>query len=227
MVDKRYAIIVAGGSGVRMNVRTPKQFLLLNGLPILMHTINLFQSINPLPEIVLVLPDNQFETWEKLCHEYTFNVHYKLVAGGETRFHSVKNGLNAIDGDGLVAIHDGVRPLVSMAIIENCFNVAKQKGNAVPAIQPHESVRVGSPESSTAENRENIWLIQTPQVFRVNTIKTSYQTNFSISFTDDASVAEASGEKIHLVQGDRENIKITTQLDLITAEELIRKGATK
>lgn len=224
MVDKRYALIVAGGSGVRMNLRTPKQFLLLNGLPVLMHTINVFNSLNPLPEIVLVLPMSEFDTWRSLCNEYNFRVPHALVAGGETRFHSVKNGLDTINGKGLVAIHDGVRPLVNIATIEKCFEVAMQKGNAIPAVLPHESIRIGTPENSNTMDRSKVWLVQTPQVFNAAAIKQYYQSSFQSSFTDDASVAEAAGERIFLVEGNRENIKITTRQDLIIAEELIRKN---
>ena len=223
MVFKRVALIVAGGSGLRMNAHIPKQFLLLNGLPVLMHTLKLFNSINPPLQIVLALPNNEFETWETLCKKHSFSVPHLLVAGGETRFHSVKNGLEAINDEGFIAIHDGVRPLVNTETIEKCFEVAMLKGNAVPAIRPNESVRIGTPESNRVENRDNLWLVQTPQVFSIEAIKRYYQTEFKATYTDDASVAEANGETIYLVEGNRENIKITTPTDLLIAEKLLKE----
>ncbi len=211
-------IVVAGGSGTRMGASTPKQFLLLNGKPILMHTIEQFYAYNPQISIVLVLPKNQFSNWESLCEEYCFKIKHTTVAGGDTRFFSVKNGLDSISSSGLVAIHDGVRPLVSQETISRCFTAAAQKGNAIPVIKPVESVRLQTDNNqSQSVNRDHVWLVQTPQVFSTELIKRCYQTPFSPLFTDDASVAEHNGIIINLVEGNRENIKITTPMDMAFA----------
>jgi 2-C-methyl-D-erythritol 4-phosphate cytidylyltransferase len=222
MDAKWFAIIVAGGSGTRMGSEIPKQFLPIGGLPILMHTLSLFNSFTPAPTIILVLPLGEFAQWDLLCEQYNFTCSYTRVAGGQTRFHSVQNGLNAIKEDGLVAIHDGVRPFVSKAVIENCLKTAAQWGCAIPAIQPHESIRKGSPESSTGINRSSIWLVQTPQVFDSKILRKIYRTEWNDSFTDDASVAEWNGLKILMVDGNPENIKITSPYDLIVGEAFLK-----
>lgn len=222
MEKKWFAVIVAGGSGTRMGSELPKQFIELNGIPILMHTLRLFSSFLPQPEIVLVLPKSQFETWATLCKFHSFNLKYTLVAGGETRFHSVKNGLNTIPEEGLVAIHDGVRPLVSNKTIERCLQTAAEKGSAIPVVKPNESVRQGTYQLSQSLDRNAIWLVQTPQVFNLKTIKECYQTEWSELFTDDASVAEKYGINITLVEGNAENIKITTPLDLLAASAILK-----
>ncbi len=222
MENKWFAVIVAGGSGTRMGAELPKQFIELNGIPILMHTLKQFNSFLPQPEIVLVLPKNQFEVWDNLCKIHSFNLKYTLVAGGETRFHSVKNGLNTIIGEGLVAIHDGVRPFVSSQTIKRCLQAAAKNGNAIPALKPNESVRQGTLEKSKSVDRNSVWLVQTPQVFNLKTIKECYQTEWSELFTDDASVAEECGIEITLVEGNAENIKITTPLDLVVANAILK-----
>ncbi len=225
MGSKRYAVIVAGGSGLRMGSDTPKQFLLINGKPILMHTINAFSALIPNPDIVLVLPHDHMALWKKLCEEYGFNTNLTLVTGGNTRFQSVKNGLSIIPADdSLVAIHDGVRPLVSPQVIENCYATAEQKGNAIPVITPVESVRIVVNNSSKALNRSNILLVQTPQVFRAKQIKECYNTPEQPSFTDDASVVEHHGIEVHTCKGNRENIKITTAFDLLIADMLLTRN---
>lgn len=222
MGKKWFVVIVAGGSGARMGSEFPKQFIELNGTPIIMHTLKLFSSFLPQPDIVLVLPKSQFGTWEKLCNIHSFNLKYTLVAGGETRFHSVKNGLGAINGEGLVAIHDGVRPFVSNRTIERCLQTAAEKGSAIPVVKPCESVRQGTLHSSQSLDRNAVWLVQTPQVFDLKTIKSCYQTEWSEMFTDDSSVAEKTGISITLVEGDTENIKITTPLDLLVASAILK-----
>lgn len=227
MAASRYALIVAGGSGKRMESETPKQFLPLGGVPILMHTLALFHRLNPSPSLFLVLPKNEIASWEKLCREHSFGIPHRIIRGGETRFQSVKNGLEAIEGEGLVAIHDGVRPLVSPSVIEDCYYTAGEKGNAIPAVRPVETVRTGEMEDSKLGNRNQLWLVQTPQVFELKRIKQYYQKPFKPEYTDDASVAEASGEKIHLVAGNRENIKITTPSDLRMAEALLEPFTLK
>ncbi len=225
MNSDRIVIIVAGGAGSRMGTDIPKQFLTLNGKPILMHTLNVFGSISSITEIILVLPESQIDLWSDLCKRHNFNIPHSIIKGGETRFSSVSNGLAMVNNmDALVAIHDGVRPLVSSDVIENCFVAAAQFGNAIPVIKPVESIRLSENLSTYPFDREKVSLVQTPQVFKASIIKKGYEANWQPSFTDDASVAEFSGETIHLVEGNRENIKITNLLDLTIAEVLINSG---
>jgi 2-C-methyl-D-erythritol 4-phosphate cytidylyltransferase len=217
----KFAIIVAGGTGTRMNAGIPKQFLLLAGKPLLMHSIGAFSLAFPDISMVLVLPPGQFTSWQKLCDQYSFKQPHQLVVGGETRFHSVKNALSVIDGDGLVAIHDGARPLVSESLIRSAFLTAGQMGNAIPVINLNESVRILSGDTNLAVNREVYRVVQTPQVFHAATIKNAYEQEFRECFTDDATVAESMGEIIHLIDGDPVNIKITHPYDLAAAEVLL------
>jgi 2-C-methyl-D-erythritol 4-phosphate cytidylyltransferase len=222
MNSKRIAIVVAGGTGTRMGAEVPKQFLLLHGEPILMHTLRVFGGIQPVDEIILVLPEPQIETWKNICIEHWFAIKHTLVKGGETRFQSVSNGLAKVtDSNALVAIHDGVRPLVTKDVVDRCFEEAEKNGNAIPVVKPVESVRITEESGSYPVNREKVLLVQTPQVFKASIIKRCYQTAWQPSFTDDASVVEYSGETIHLVEGNRENIKITTPMDLMIAEGLM------
>ncbi len=217
-----YALIVAGGSGSRMNADVPKQFLLLNEKPVLMHTIERFHEFDNAMEIIVVLPETQFSLWKNLCREYKFRIQHQLVAGGSVRFESVKNGLSKIQGDGIVAIHDGVRPLVSFETIGRCFEVARLKGNAIPVMPVIESLRMIDGENSKAVDRSSFVTIQTPQVFNVSEIKAAYNQPFNEAFTDDASVLEAAGLAINLVEGNIENIKVTHPADLIFAGMLIK-----
>ena len=224
---KKYAIITAAGSGNRMKSEIPKQFLLLNKLPVLMHTINAIYIYDENIEIILVLSENKLKYWKQLCKKHHFTVKHTIVKGGETRFHSVKNALSRVPGtsstDELIAIHDGVRPLVSKATIERCFGTALKLGNAVPAVDVVESIRIIEQNTNKAVDRSKYKLIQTPQVFQGKLIKQAYNQNFIPQFTDDASVIEAAGYEVNLVQGNRENIKITTDLDLLFANILIKK----
>lgn len=219
---KKFALIVAGGSGTRMKKEIPKQFMELNGLPVLMHTINKFENYDTEIEIILVLPEDHKTIWEKLCLKFNYNKKHKFAIGGNTRFESVKNGLDLIDGDGIVFIHDGVRPLVSFDTINNCFNTASKKGNALPVVPATESVRFSDGVINKSLNRLNYFLVQTPQTFKIPLIKNAYKQKFSDLFTDDASVLENMGEHINLVEGNRENIKITFPEDLLIASELIK-----
>lgn len=219
---KKYYIIVAGGSGRRMKSEVPKQFLLLGGKPVLMHTIERFYSFDSSAGIIVVLPPEHHSLWQSLIKEYSFDINHTIVAGGEERFHSVKAGLTMVTGESLVAIHDGVRPLVSHDTIWRCFADAEEFGNAVPFIEPADSVRILTGDDSIPCPRNKVRLIQTPQVFMSSIIIRAYDRDFSPSFTDDASVAEASGIKIHLTHGNRENIKITTPEDLVIANSLLR-----
>lgn len=218
---KRSALIVAGGIGNRMQSPIPKQFLELQKKPILFHTLEKFYGFDEHIQIILVLPDHQMNYWEKLCKEYKFKIEHTLVAGGETRFDSVSNGLAHVPDDHYVAIHDGVRPLVSMQVINRCFRVASKSGSAIPVITVNESLREVDDESSNIIDRDQIRIVQTPQTFKASLIKGAYGLEFRPEFTDDASVYEANGGHVKLVSGNRENIKITQPLDLKIAEALI------
>lgn len=219
---KRFAVIVAGGKGLRMGSDIPKQFLILNGMPVLMHTIQKFSQIN-LDQIILVLPASQFKYWEELKVQYNFTIPHLLVKGGETRFHSVKNGLDQItDFNSLVAIHDGVRPMIQKNIIEQSFVAAEKFGNSILAIKPKDSIRKQELLENHSVNRNNYYLIQTPQTFQSALIKEAYEKAEDDNFTDDASVLEGVlKHKIHLIQGDENNIKITSPVDLKIASVLL------
>ncbi|ACU04777.1 2-C-methyl-D-erythritol 4-phosphate cytidylyltransferase [Pedobacter heparinus] len=220
---KYYAIIVAGGSGNRMQSTVAKQFLLLDGKPVLMHTLTAFDQCKYRPEILLVLNIHQHSYWEELCLKYNFDIPHKVVSGGEQRFHSVKNGLKIIKGNGIVAVHDAARPLVSAALINRSYDVAEEKGNCVAGITPTDSVRKILEEGNESLNRNELALIQTPQTFQVSTLRKAYQVPFRNDFTDDASVVEFAGFKINLIDGERENIKITYPEDLEIATIFIKK----
>ena len=221
MINNEYALIVAGGKGTRIKSKLPKQFLALNGLPILMHTINAFIRYSVSIRIILVLPEDDFDIWNALCEKFNFNVPVILQRGGESRFQSVKNGLYKIEGEGLVAIHDGVRPLVSEDIIGASFRLAAVHQSAVAAVRLKESIRMTDQDNTKAMDRSRFRLIQTPQTFQVELIKKAYQQKEDVSMTDDASVAERDGHIISLFEGSYENIKITTPEDLIVAEALM------
>ena len=214
----KVALIVAGGEGTRMNTDTPKQFLLLNNLPVLMYTIKQFSHFE---KIVLVLPPPQFVYWEKICNTYNFTQQHILVAGGETRFHSVKNGLAKIADNTIVAIHDGVRPLISTTLINKLIENTKNHNGVIPIISINESIRRVEGETSKHLNRNNLYKVQTPQCFFSADIKEAYTQKFSDIFTDDASVFESNGGKIITVFGEERNLKITTEKDLKIAETLL------
>jgi len=221
---KYYAILVAGGSGNRMQSTVAKQFLLLNGKPVMMHTIEAFHKSSLNPEILVVLNKHQHLYWQELCDIHHFKVPHQVIAGGEQRFHSVKNGLDNIHGDGYVAVHDAVRPLVSLELITRSFVEAKRRGNAVAAIRPTDSIRkLTVNDRSIALNRDDFALVQTPQTFNVMELKKCYQVPFTNQFTDDASVLEYSGHQIHLIEGERDNLKITYPEDIEIANILIKK----
>lgn len=214
-------MIVAGGSGKRMGIDTPKQFLELAGRPVLMHTIERFKSFNEAIEIITVLPENQLRYWIELQKKYSFTVPHTLVKGGTHRFSSVKNGLKFVNIPGLVAIHDGVRPFVSIDTIKRCFETAEKLGNAIPSVSPADSLRILNDQGSVPVNRLIVKQIQTPQVFSAELIKKAYLQKYCTEFTDDATVFEKSGEKINLVDGNRENIKITNPEDLLISSALL------
>ncbi len=220
---KYYAIIVAGGSGNRMQTAEAKQFLLLDGLPILMHTLKVFENCVQKPQLLLVLNIHQHDYWEELCTKYNFTVKHTVIKGGQERFHSVQNALKLIHSSGVIAIHDAVRPLVSSALLERSFKIAALKGNAVAAIHPTDSIRITLQADTKAILRDLVYLVQTPQTFDSIQLKKAYQQPYRNSFTDDASVVEHAGYAIHMMEGERENIKITYPMDLEMAELLLRK----
>jgi len=220
-----FAIIVAGGSGTRMQTAVPKQFLLLAGKPVLMHTIEAFHASAANPAIILVLPADYHTYWKELCTEYNFKISHQLVTGGETRFHSVKNGLDLIPDahNTVIAVHDAVRPLISHEIIENTYQYAAEHGNAVTAVKSRDSVRLVEGDVSKNLLRDNVYLVQTPQTFQSAQIKNAYKQAFAIKFTDDASVVEETGVKINLFEGSHQNIKITFPEDIAIAEMILKK----
>lgn len=224
MSDKsRTVIIVAGGKGERMQRSVPKQFLTLHRQPVLMHTLRCFYNFNPAMKIIVVIPEAQVERWAQLCLDQHFEVPHSIVAGGSSRFDSVKNGLAVAPNSGLIGIHDGVRPLVSAETIGVCFQKAAESGAAIPVTDAVESIRQLTPQGSIAVDRTQFKLVQTPQVFEAQLIKKAYQQNASPLFTDDASVVEAYGHRVDLVPGNPENIKITTPGDLVIARTLLKK----
>lgn len=220
---KKYIIIVAGGKGLRMGGEIPKQFLPIGGKPVLMRTMEAFHAYDAEIQIVLVLPVAQQAYWKELCDQYTFALPYRLADGGETRFHSVKNGLDTIptDEEALVGVHDGVRPFVSAEVIARCYAEAARVGAVVPVTDVVETVRhLEDGGGSTTVNRDEYKLVQTPQVFSLSLLKQAYAQPYVPAFTDDASVVEALGHEVTLVQGNRENIKITTPFDLVVGRSM-------
>jgi 2-C-methyl-D-erythritol 4-phosphate cytidylyltransferase len=214
---ERYAVIVAGGKGLRMGGDVPKQFLPIGGKPVLMRTIEVFRQVYPDIRIILVLPASQQEYWQQLCREYAFVQPLQIADGGETRFHSVSNGLRMIpdDTDGIVGIHDGVRPFVSAGTIRRCYDEAARCGAVVPVVPVVETIRrLREDGTSLTVPRDEYKLVQTPQTFRISLLKEAYRQTYTPFFTDDASVTEAMGVPVRLVEGNRENIKITTPADI-------------
>jgi 2-C-methyl-D-erythritol 4-phosphate cytidylyltransferase len=216
-----YALIVAGGKGTRIKSHLPKQFLELAGRPVLLHTLDAFYRYSPSINVVLVLPEDDFPTWKEIVTKFKFTRPLVLQTGGETRFQSVKRGLEKIPGEGLVAIHDGVRPLVSSDIIGASFRLAAVHETAIAAVRLKESIRMTDQDNTKAVDRSRFRLVQTPQTFRVSVIKNAYEIKEDPSLTDDASVAERAGHVISLFEGSYENIKITTPEDLVIGEALL------
>lgn len=216
-----YVVIVAGGSGKRMGAEIPKQFLEIAGKPVLMHTIERFKAFDETIEIITVLPENQLRHWCELQNKYSFTVPQTLVKGGSARFYSVRNGLKFVNVPGLVAIHDGVRPFVSTDTIKRCFATAEKSGNAIPVISPADSYRMLTDQGSIPVDRRLVRQVQTPQVFSAELIRKAYQQSYRPEFTDDATVFEMNGGKINLVDGNRENIKITNPEDLLISKALL------
>jgi len=217
-----YVIIVAGGKGLRMGGDVPKQFLPVGGVPVLMRTLKRFRDYSAELQIILVLPREQQDYWRELCREHRFDIDYQLSDGGQTRFHSVQNGLRLVpdDAEGVVGVHDGVRPFVSVEVIRRCFDEARRLKAVIPVVPVVETLR----HIPTAKNvlRSDYCLVQTPQTFDIQLLKRANRQPYRESFTDDASVVEACGKQVSMVEGNRENIKITTPFDLQVADILSR-----
>lgn len=220
-MNENAVIIVAGGIGARMKSDVPKQFIEVNGLPIVMHTINRFMEFDPDMALILVLPATHLDLWEELVKKHAFPYRVKTCAGGETRFHSVKNGLNILGEVKLVGIHDAVRPLVSGETLKRAYEKAAATGNAIPVMPLKESIRKIKDQGNIQQDRTDFLTVQTPQVFDARLLKKAYEAEYNSVFTDDATVVEAYGEDIFLVDGNTENIKITEPVDLVLAEALL------
>jgi 2-C-methyl-D-erythritol 4-phosphate cytidylyltransferase len=222
---KRYAIIVAGGKGLRMGGELPKQFIPVEGRPVLMRTLDAFHACDASIQLILVLPHDHQAYWHELCAQYQFAVPHRIADGGATRFHSVQSGLSLVDAsEALVAVHDGVRPFVSPEVIRRCYAEAEAHGAVVPVIPVVETVRQLVGEGSKTVARDAYRLVQTPQTFRATLLRRAYEQPYCDAFTDDASVVEALGSAVSLVDGNRENIKLTTPFDLIVAKALVDSG---
>ena len=218
---KKYVLVAAGGLGSRMNNPVPKQFAVLDDMPLLFHTLNRFLSYAPDIELILVLPEDYIPRWEKLCAQHHFTVRHQLATGGPTRFHSVKNGLRLVPDDAVVAIHDAARPNVSPELIARVFSAAIKFGSAIPVVGLNESVRQVDGPLSSPVDRTKLRIVQTPQCFVAAAIKKAYNCNYHERFTDDASVYEADGQRLFLIEGQPDNIKITTATDLTIARVLL------
>jgi 2-C-methyl-D-erythritol 4-phosphate cytidylyltransferase len=223
---KEYVILVAGGTGSRMKSEIPKQFIEVNGLPVLMHTVKAFRQYSAMLSLIIVLPADQFAFWDQLCSRHSFREDYQLVPGGETRFHSVKNGLSRVPDtdDALIAVHDGVRPVISREIIKNGFLKAAEYGTSVASVALKDSIRLVDKEGNNSSADRNAFrLIQTPQTFRADWMRKAFDQPYHPGFTDCASVMESSGHSITLIEGSYENIKITTPEDLNWAQTYLAK----
>jgi 2-C-methyl-D-erythritol 4-phosphate cytidylyltransferase len=218
---KKFAVIVAGGSGQRMGGSTPKQFLLLHGKPVLFYTIQRFQSAFDDITIVIVLPETHLTSGHELLKQHGLPGKIIIVRGGESRFASVKNGLKHVSNDSIVFVHDGVRCLVSPDLIQRCYFAALDHGNAIPAVKPRDSIRLGSTDHNLATDRDSVYLVQTPQTFKSGLLLAAFEQDFRPAFTDEATVLESAGHRIHLVEGETTNLKITLPADLIFAERLL------
>jgi len=217
-----YAIIVAGGQGTRMGTETPKQFLKIKNKEIILHTIDAFLNAIPEAQLIIVHPSAHLQQMQDLTQQVSSMHPIQLVAGGATRFDSVKNGLACIPHEaGIVLIHDGVRPIISASLIKNCIQQAQEKGSAIPAVSLVDSIRKVSNQKNESIDRNTLVAIQTPQTFQVAIIKRAFKQDYQDSFTDDASVVNAMQEPVYLIEGERYNIKITTPEDLIIAEALL------
>lgn len=230
MTMKKYAIIVAGGTGSRLSSETPKQFLLLHGEPMLMHSIRNFYVYDPEIHIIVAMHPAFTDKWTSLCAESGFDIPHQLAPGGETRFHSVKNALALVTGPGLVAVHDAARPLATVNLIARTFSQAARQGSAIPCMPVNETVRSVNGEKITLLDRKTLRITQTPEAFDISLLQNAYLQSYREEFTDDGSVVEATGRQLHLVEGEPTNMKITLPGDIEVAEVLlkrIRQGAAE
>lgn len=220
---KKYAVIAAGGAGQRMGAEMPKQFLLLNGKPLLQYTIQTFLQAFDDMHIILVLPVEHLAKGMEIIKNINAEERIQIIAGGETRFQSVKNGLSYIMHPSIVFVHDGVRCLVSQKLIQNCYEQAVEKGSAIPAVTAADSIRIDEGSSHFTIDRSKVRIIQTPQTFQSGILVEAFKQEYNYSFTDEAAVAEAAGYKVFLIQGDYNNLKITRPIDLYIAEKLLQE----
>jgi len=218
---KRAVVIAAGGQGLRMGGDLPKQFIPLHGKPVLMHTLDVFYRWDSSARLILVLPEAHQSYWEMLCRELNCGIPHRIVTGGETRFHSVQNGLNEVADCEIIGVHDAVRPLVAPEVIESCFQAAEEKGAVIPVMPVINTLREKIGAQNRSVDRRNFYAVQTPQVFCREWLLNAYRQPYQPLFTDEASAVEATGKSIHLIEGNRENIKITTPIDLIFAEKVL------
>lgn len=223
-MSRNNVVIVAGGKGLRMGSDLPKQFIPIGGMPVLMHTIRAFYNFDRGINIVLVLPVSHQDYWKGICGQYGFSIPHQIADGGQARFHSVKNGLSLVK-EGIVGVQDGVRPFGSAEMIKRCYEAAERYPAVIPVINSTDSLReMLGEEKSRIIDRSKIRLVQTPQIFHTDILKKAYETEYKESFTDDASVVEAIGINVHLVEGEVTNIKITTPLDLKIGELIVKKN---
>jgi len=221
---QKFAVIVAGGSGLRMGAFIPKQFLLLKGKPLLWHTLEAFLNSFHDLQIILVLPEEHIERGEEIINEFESKDRIIITKGGTTRFHSVQNGLQLITKDSIVFVHDGVRCLITKELIQRCYNGAVENGSAIPAVAATDSIRmIDDNENNFVADRTKVRLIQTPQTFKSDIILPAFAQTYSDAFTDEATVVEAFGEKVFLVEGDYNNIKVTRPVDLVIAEKILEE----
>lgn len=221
---KKFAVIVAGGSGLRMGTSTPKQFLPLHGKPVLWYSLNTFLQAWPDLHIILVLPQNHLHTGKEIIQTTSDPARITITVGGETRFHSVKNGLDLIHEQAVVFVHDAVRCLLTTSLIHRCYTKTLEKGNAIPAVQPIDTLRIETAEGSQLIDRQKVRIIQTPQTFYSEVIKKAFEQAYDPSFTDEASVVEKLGVTIQLIEGEPANIKITRPLDILVAERILEEN---
>ncbi|RYM35762.1 2-C-methyl-D-erythritol 4-phosphate cytidylyltransferase [Brumimicrobium glaciale] len=219
---KQSVIITAGGIGKRMKSDLPKQYISVQGLPVLMHTINKFYAYDAEMQIVISLPKDFIQMWKDLCEKHEFNIPHEITEGGIERYHSIKNALQKVKGE-IVMVHDAVRPLVSIQTISNVTEKAKSKGAAIPVLPIKDTLRKGDSENSQHQDRSEFWIVQTPQAFKLDLLQEAYQIPYSSAVTDDASLVEAMGKQVFLTEGNEENIKITTPFDLKLVEFLLEK----
>lgn len=217
----RTTIIVAGGSGKRLGGPVPKQFQTVKGRPLLMWTIEAFHRFDQAMPIIVVLPKEHFDIWKALCMGHRFFIHHQVVAGGEQRWHSVKAGLEKVEGDGLVAVHDGVRPVVSTDLIWHCFDGAHQHSAAIPVVPVVPSIRETTAEGSRALDRAKLLAVQTPQCFHTDLLRKAFEQPYDSTFTDEATLVERMGVKVALVEGEENNIKVTTAMDMRLVEAVL------